>query len=151
MALAKKQLDIVEICLAELNEVAKVEYIQFIKSVPSEEGRQAELALFRRQPDDAERILLQASPPLIYRAIKMNIKLYRWNRALEIAEKNRNYIDTVLAYRRKYLDQFGIEERDSKFIQYANQETDWDAVDNEEARELEEERLRGSGGRQNRK
>ena len=151
LALAKKNLDAVEICLAELNEVAKVEYIQFIKSVPSEEGRQAELSLFRRQPEDAERILLQASPPLIYRAVKMNIKLYRWNRALEIAEKNRSYIDTVLAYRRKYLDQFGIEERDPKFLQYANQETDWDAVDNEEVRELEEERLRGSGGRQNRK
>ena len=81
----------------------------------------------------------------------MNIRLYRWNRAMEIAEKNRNHIDTVLAYRRKYLDQFGIEERDSKFLQYVNQETDWDAVDNEESRENEEERLRGSGGRQSRK
>ena len=52
----------------------QVEYIQYIKAIPSEEGKQAELALFRRHPDEAERILLQASPPLVYRAIKLNLK-----------------------------------------------------------------------------
>lgn len=41
------------------------------------------LLLYRRQVSDAERVLLQSSA--IYRAIKMNIQLYRWERALEIA------------------------------------------------------------------
>jgi hypothetical protein len=50
MSLAKKHLDTVEICLAEVNEIPRVEYIQYIKRIPSEEGRQAELSLFRRQP-----------------------------------------------------------------------------------------------------
>lgn len=148
LSLAKKHLDTVEICLAEVNEFSKVEYVQYIKSVPSEEGRQSELALYRRQPEDAERILLQASPPLIYRAIKMNITLYRWARALEIAVKNKSHVDTVLGYRRKYLDQFGMDEKDPKFIQYADQvAVEWDAINAKEARELEEERLRGSGAR----
>lgn len=83
------------------DKVTKVEYIQYLKKVPSEEGKQAELALFRRLPDEAvsyilycilitiiinfviyyyyqERILLQATPPLVYRAIKMNIDIFKW-------------------------------------------------------------------------
>jgi intraflagellar transport protein 80 len=58
--------------------VAKVEYLQYIKSIPSDEGRNAELAVFRRCPDEAEKILLQAKPPLVYRAIKLNIRLHRF-------------------------------------------------------------------------
>ena len=46
-----------------------MEFIQRIKDIPSEEGRQAEMALYRRAPDEAERVLLQATPPLVYRAI----------------------------------------------------------------------------------
>ena len=147
IALSKKHLDTVEVCMAEVNEFSKVEYVQYIKAVPSEEGRQAELALYRRQPEDAERILLQASPPLIYRAIRMNVRLYRWGRALEIAVQNKSHIDTVMGYRRKYLDQFDMDEKDSKFLQYADQySANWDAKREEET-ELEQERLRGSGAR----
>ena len=98
-----------------------MEYIQTIKAIPSEEGRQAELALFRRHPDEAERILLQASPPLVYRAIKLNINLFRWARALELAIKHKSHIDTVLAYRQKYLQSFQREETNPKFVQYFKQ------------------------------
>lgn len=117
MALAKKQLETVEMCLAQLDEVAKVEYIQYIKAVPSEEGRQAELALYRRQPNEAERILLQASPPLVYRAVMMNIHLYRWTRALDIAVKYRSHVDTCLGYRQKFLETFSRRETEQKFLQ----------------------------------
>jgi len=149
MSLAKKQLDTVEMCLAEINEVPKVEYIQYIKSIPSEEGRNAELALYRRQPNEAERILLQASPPLIYRAVKMNIHLYRWDRALDIAVKYRSHVDTCLGYRQRYLEQFGRRETDQRFLQYANQVTvDWDAINAKKQKELDDEKMRsGSGGR----
>lgn len=51
----------------------KLEFVQHVLQVSSEEGRNAELALYRRSPDEAEAILLQASPPLIYRAIKLNV------------------------------------------------------------------------------
>lgn len=98
-----------------------MEYIQYIKSIPSEEGKQAELALYRRQPDEAERILLQASPPLAYRAIKLNLNLFRWNRALDLAIKHKVHIETVLAYRQKYLQSFEREESNQKFLQYFNQ------------------------------
>ena len=36
---------------------------------------------------------------LFYRAIKMNIKMYKWERALMIAVENRTHVDTVVAYR----------------------------------------------------
>mmetsp|Transcript_32401 Transcript_32401/g.30905 ORF Transcript_32401/g.30905 Transcript_32401/m.30905 type:complete len:777 (-) Transcript_32401:82-2412(-) len=151
-ALGKKQLDTAEICLAEINEVTKVEYIQHIKSIPSEEGRLAGMALFRRQPDEAERILLQSSPPLVHRAIKLNISLFRWNRALELAVKHKSHVDTVLGYRQRHLDEFGKTEKNAKFIQYSGQVTvDWEAINAKEQKELEDEtdgaKNGGRGGR----
>jgi len=154
MALSKRQLDTAEIALAELDEVAKVEYLQYIKTIPSDEGKQAELALFRRLPDEAERILLQSSPPLLYRAIKLNITIFRWNRALDLAVKQKVHIDTVLAYRQKYLEEFSRTEQDPKFLQYFQQvKFNWEDVLEREKQELEEEGRRGGsvGGRSMRK
>ena len=42
-----------------------MEYVVRMKSLSSEEARSAELALYRRCPDEAEAILLQAKPPLL--------------------------------------------------------------------------------------
>lgn len=98
-----------------------MEYIQYIKAIPSEEGKQAELALYRRHPEEAERILLQASPPLVYRAIRLNINLFRWARALDLALKHKVHVDTVLAYRQKYLQSFEREETNQKFLQHFKQ------------------------------
>ena len=95
-----------------------MEYLQQIQNYNSEEDRQAGIALFRRLPDDAERILLQASPPHIYRAIKLNIELYRFTRALDLAVKYKQHLDIVLAYRNRYLTQFNKMEGDTKFLAY---------------------------------
>ena len=104
------------------------------------------MALFRRQPDEAERTLLQATTPLVYRAIKLNINLFRWTRALDLAVKHRQHIDTVCAYRQKYLDEFSKEENLQKFTLQGQMNIDWNAIQDNEARELEEESNR-SGGR----
>jgi len=149
MAMTKKQLEAAEIALAEIDEVPKVQYIQTIKAIPSEEGRQAEMALLRRQPDEAERILLQASPPLVYRAIKMNLNLYRWTRALELAVKHKTHVDTVMGYRQKYLDEFEKSENIARFQQLSSQvPIDWGSIRMKEEQEIEEERMR-SGERTN--
>lgn len=150
-AIQKKELETAEISLAELNEIPKFEYIQHIRNIPSEEGRQSALALYRRQPEEAERILLSANPPLLYRAIKMNIELYRWHRALELAYKHKVHLDTVLAYRSRFNDSFQREERDPKFLSLADQvRFDWRDIEEKEAQELEEESRRG-GNRHSRK
>lgn len=134
LALNKKQLEVAEIALAELSEVAKVEYIQYIKDIPSEEGKQAELALFRRNYEEAERILLQSNPPQISSAVKMNVNLFRWGRALDLALKHKCDVDLVLAYRQQYLNEFDQVERDPKFVQIASQvNINWrEILENEE-------------------
>lgn len=151
-----------------------MEYIQYIKTIPSQEGQQAETALFRRQIDEAERIFLNASPPLVYRAVKMNIRFYRWSRALDIALKFRTHVDTVLGYRQRFLEQFNKKETDQRFIQYASQvnlvivgsiiemilsafsptqvTVDWDAIMAKKQKEKEDEADRsGQASRYDRK
>ena len=56
------------------------------------------------------------SARLYYRAIKMNIKLYRWNRALDIAIGQKTHVDTVIAYRKRFLEQYTKEETNERFI-----------------------------------
>ena len=97
MSIYCRELNTAEIALAAIDEADKVQYINYIKELPSEQSRNAALALYCRKINEAEHILLQAK--LYYRAIKMNIKLYRWDRALEIAINNRTHVDTVLGYR----------------------------------------------------
>jgi intraflagellar transport protein 80 len=68
------------VAYAAIDQVEKVQFILHIKEIPTNEGRNAELALFRRMPYEAEAILLQSQ--LYYRAIKMWIRLFNWERAL---------------------------------------------------------------------
>ena len=37
----------------------------------------------------------------------MNIKLFKWERALDIALANRKHIDTVVGYRKRHLEKLG--------------------------------------------
>jgi intraflagellar transport protein 80 len=62
--------------------VHKVQYINQIKNITSNEARAAELALLRKQPHEADSILLGAN--LFYRAIRMHIDLFNWERYLVI-------------------------------------------------------------------
>lgn len=41
------------------------------------------------------------------------------SRALELAVKHKTHVDTVLAYRQKFLDDFGKKETNQRFLQYA--------------------------------
>ncbi|CAN0078577.1 unnamed protein product, partial [Phaeothamnion confervicola] len=63
MAIAGRELAVAEEALAAIQEVDKLEYIRGVQELPSEESRSAALALYRRCPDEAEAILLQALPP----------------------------------------------------------------------------------------
>jgi len=143
MAIQGRQLDTAEVALAALGEVDKLEYVLYMKKIPSEEGRSAELALYRRCPDEAETILLQARPPLIYRAIDMNLRLFRWHRGLELAVKHKKHIDLVIGSRRKYLENTGREETDKRFLQFAETEVDWEAIEAKIENEIDDERARG--------
>lgn len=59
----------------------------------------------------------------------MNIKLYKWERALDIALNNKTHVDTVIAYRDRFLKQYGKEEDIEKFKQYSRDiQVDWNTV-----------------------
>lgn len=97
MSIYCRELNTVEIALAAIDEADKVQFINYIKELPSEPSKNAALCLYQKKFAEAEQILLNAR--LYYRAIKLNIKMYKWDRALEIAQQNRTHIDTVIAYR----------------------------------------------------
>ncbi len=78
MAVFGEDLNTAEVAYAAIDEIHKVQFICNVKSVPSSEGRAAELALLRKQPREAESILLSGN--LVFRAIKMWIDLFNWER-----------------------------------------------------------------------
>jgi len=138
MAAFHKELSTAEIAYAAIDEAEKVQYINYIKEIPSPEGRNATMALFCGQVQDAESILTQSG--LIYRAIQMHIDQYNWDRALELAVKYKTHVDTVLAYRQKYLKKCNKKEESKKFIQFSQGvQIDWDKIKSKIEMELEKE------------
>ena len=142
MALYARELNTAEIALAAIDEVDKIQFINYVKMIPSEVGRNAELALFSKRHSEAEQILLQAK--LYYRAIKMNIKLYKWERALDIALANKKHVDTVIGYRKKYLEKIQREENLEKFKKLIdNIEVNWVAIKTKIKQDKESEAMNG--------
>lgn len=139
VSIDRKQLETAAISFAAIDEVDKLESVQNVMSVPSLEGQRAELLLYQRRPDAAEQVLINAK--LFYRAIKLNIRIFRWNRALELALKYRerskiSHVDTVLGYRQNHLDGFNRKETDPNFIQaFSKVKIDWNTIHNKEKQE----------------
>eukprot|EP01062_Namystynia_karyoxenos_P073527 TRINITY_DN70329_c0_g1_i1.p1 TRINITY_DN70329_c0_g1~~TRINITY_DN70329_c0_g1_i1.p1 ORF type:complete len:771 (+),score=329.83 TRINITY_DN70329_c0_g1_i1:99-2411(+) len=135
------QLESAETAYAALEESDKLAYVRYIMDIPVPEGRAAELALFQRRLDEAEQILLQAG--LHYRAIRMHLKLFNWDRALDLASQYKTHVDTVLAFRQNYLSQFGKVETQQKFKAMAEGiEINWDRINSKIEEEKQKEKQR---------
>eukprot|EP00928_Gymnodinium_smaydae_P043278 TRINITY_DN29033_c0_g1_i1.p1 TRINITY_DN29033_c0_g1~~TRINITY_DN29033_c0_g1_i1.p1 ORF type:complete len:759 (+),score=171.98 TRINITY_DN29033_c0_g1_i1:115-2391(+) len=138
MAIHSRALDTVEIALAAIEEVDKVHFVSHINGLPDEVLRSAELALFCKRPDEALNILLQNKR--IYRAIKLHIRLHRWQEALDLALRHQTHVDTVLAYRQRHLEQMKHVETSEQFKQWSQQvEVDWETVKRKISMEKEAE------------
>ena len=72
--------------------------------------------LFKKRPNEAISILLQAHPSLLYYAVKTYIRLFKWHKALDISRNDEKLIRIVLWYRKKYLINFGKNEDDKSFL-----------------------------------
>lgn len=141
MSAYAKELNTAEIAYASIKEAEKVQFIVNIKDIPVKEARNAEMALLCGSPQDAESILLTAG--LIFRAIMLNIQLYNWDRALELAVKHKTHVDTVLGYRQRYLERFDKKEKNKRFLQYSEGiEIDWEKIDAKIEMEYQKERER---------
>ena len=62
----------------------------------------------------AEGILLQNG--LIPEAIRMNMEMYNWNRALELAIKHKKLVNEVLRARKRYLEILDKKEVNQSFL-----------------------------------
>lgn len=143
MAIHSRALDTVEIALAAIEEVDKVQFIGHINKLPDEVLRSAELAVFCKRPEEAINILLQNKR--IYRAIKMYIHLHRWTDALDLALKHQTHVDTVLAYRQQHMQQMKHVETNEQFKEWAQQvEFDWTTVRKKIAMEKSQEQKNAS-------
>ncbi|NXB78948.1 IFT80 protein, partial [Donacobius atricapilla] len=143
MAVASKDMTTAEIAYAAIGEIDKVQYINSIKDLPSRESRLAHMLLFSGNTQEAETLLLQSG--LVYQAIQVNINLYNWERALDLAVKHRTHVDTVLAYRQKFLEDFGKKETNQRFLQYAEGlEVDWNKIKAKIEMEIAKERERAA-------
>lgn len=118
MSIYCRELETAEIALASIDEVDKVQFINYIKELPSEAAKNSALALYCKKVTEAEQILIQAN--LYYRAIKMNIKLFRWEQALKLAVKYKTHVDTVIYFRQQYLDDTDQKEDNATFKEYAS-------------------------------
>lgn len=141
MSTYAKELTTAEVAYAAICEADKVQYILNIKEIPIKEARNAEMALLCGNSQDAEGILIQGQ--LIFRAIMLNIQLYNWDRALELAVKHKTHVDTVLGYRKEYLSKFAKTEDNQRYTQYSSGvEIDWDKIHAKIEMEYQNERER---------
>ncbi|RVE64929.1 hypothetical protein OJAV_G00130660 [Oryzias javanicus] len=139
MAMANRELTTAEMAYGAIGELPRVEYIKTIKEQPSKESALAHMLLFSGQAQEAESALLQAG--LIYQAIRVNIDLFNWERALELAVKHKTHVDTVLAYREKFLQKSGKKETNKRFLNYSEGvDVDWENIRAKIDMELSKER-----------
>lgn len=85
MALDAKEFEVAEIAYAAINKLHKVLFLSKIKALPVQEAVSAELELMWGNIDGAEQYFLQKG--FILRAILLNLELFRWKRALQLAKK----------------------------------------------------------------
>ncbi|KAI6192323.1 Intraflagellar transport protein 80-like protein [Aphelenchoides bicaudatus] len=124
LAATQRNYHIAEIAYGELLDVEKVWFLGEIQREPRSELKSAQMAMFNGNTREAESTLLQAGR--IFRAIMLNVETFRFDKALDLAVKNKIHIDTVLGYRIRYLDETGRKENDPKFLkQLSNVEIDW--------------------------
>ncbi|KAL0224020.1 hypothetical protein P9112_003410 [Eukaryota sp. TZLM1-RC] len=110
------KLSVAEIAYSNLKLFDRVYFLKKIRSLNSSEARKAELFLFRKRPEKAEKVLLSAG--LKFRAIEMHMRIGSWERALELAVSLKSHVDTVLGFRKRYLEQLNMQETSEKFMEF---------------------------------
>ncbi|XP_058449133.1 intraflagellar transport protein 80 homolog [Malaya genurostris] len=115
MASKRNQLDISKEAFSACLQIDKVNYLSYIKDLqPSGAEQMAENSIMNGRIQEAEVILLSNNK--VSEAISFCLRMHRWSRALDIAQKNKTSLETVLQERKKYLLALGREEHDPNFL-----------------------------------
>lgn len=117
MSSKRNQLEISEEAYSSALQIDKVDYMHFIKGLDDSSPEQmAENSLMNgARISEAETILLHNKK--ISEAIRFSIRLHRWERAIEIADKHSTDVELVLRERVKYLKALGSEESHKKYLE----------------------------------
>ncbi len=127
MSVKEKDLNTAEVAYAAIEEADKIECIGDIKSLPSKDARAAEMSLFCGHITEPEAAFLHAG--MIYRAIQLNMDLFRWERALDLAIKHKTHVDTVLWFRQVHLQRLNRSETNQKFKKFSHGvELNWENI-----------------------
>ncbi|KAK0160104.1 hypothetical protein PV328_007545 [Microctonus aethiopoides] len=114
LATENKQLVVAEEAYAAIERYDKVDYIKSIQKITNKIEKMAEMSLLAGDLLAAEGILLQNG--FVSEAIKINIQMYNWNRALELAIRHKKLLDEVLDSRRIYLKLLDKNETNPSYI-----------------------------------
>jgi len=98
-----------------LNRPAQLSCLQRIDRLKSKQQQLSELCAFRGEISEAEQILTNAS--LYPEAIRLNIRLRKWQRALDLALSRDELVGTLLSYRKRFLTNVSQEETLPGFLQ----------------------------------
>ncbi|XP_071453999.1 intraflagellar transport protein 80 homolog [Hetaerina americana] len=118
-ALRAGQLGPAQEAYASLEEADRVNHIQYIQGITNPAIRKAEMTLLAGHPtDEVEGMLIRSG--IGFRAIMINIQFFHWERALQLAKKQRSHIDAVLYFRKKHLERSEQRETLESFIKAMN-------------------------------
>jgi intraflagellar transport protein 80 len=113
LASKRNQHDISEEAFSSALQIDKVDYMHFFKELDEVE-QMAESAMNGARIEEAETILLHNRK--ISEAIVLCLRLHRWNRALEIAQKHSTDVKLVCEERVKYMEALQKVENEPEFV-----------------------------------
>ncbi|EGT54704.1 CBN-CHE-2 protein [Caenorhabditis brenneri] len=124
LAMIYKNMVAMEISYAALEDDEKVCLINEMKDKSDKETRQAMQVVLTGKLGEAD-VMLERNGHA-FRALMMNVQMFKWKRALEIALKNKEWLEIVMGYREKYLKNCGQKETDPQFLKHMSEvEIDW--------------------------
>ncbi|XP_046402466.1 intraflagellar transport protein 80 homolog [Ischnura elegans] len=114
-ALRAGQLGPAQEAYASLEEADRVNFIQYIQGISNPAVRTAAMTLLAgHSTDEVEGMLIRSG--MGFQAIMLNIHFFHWERALQLAKKQRNHVDVVLYFRKKHLERLNQKETQESFI-----------------------------------
>uniref|UniRef100_A0AC35UHV9 WD_REPEATS_REGION domain-containing protein n=1 Tax=Rhabditophanes sp. KR3021 TaxID=114890 RepID=A0AC35UHV9_9BILA len=114
LAVVERNVAMAEVSYSELDRADKVLFLTRIRTEKNAQLKNAYFAMFAGRISEAEGILLNGS--FIFKAIYLNIQMFRWERALQLALKYNEHVDTVLGYRQRYMNDIEEDENDDNFL-----------------------------------
>ena len=139
LSASSKNFYVSEISYSEISEPEKVLFLNEIRNETNPQVKNALMTLFNGNPRDA--LLNFSQNGFIFRAIMTYLSLFQFDKALDLAVKNKTHIDTVLGYRQRYLEKTERKESDPKYLkQLAEVEIDWQHIRDKVKEDYEKER-----------